>query len=146
VVSFGSGCALRDLPGVYAKVASYAPWIQGILGGDRNADPTSVASNKPAIISSTWGIALITGLAGLAALLAVVLIVIAGTHFLPPMHVPRDLAGLRSSESRLPFGRSLCARFLTPFSAVRRRGRSGEGEMEAGGEASDVPSTSGIST
>lgn len=76
LVSFGAGCAKSFYPGVYTKIATFAPWINDVVGGDRSIAPTTVASTKPEILSSVWGISLLA-LGGLVAILVVVAVAVA---------------------------------------------------------------------
>jgi hypothetical protein len=68
------------MPGIYTNVATFAPWIRNIIAGDRDSQATSTAASKPEIISSTWGIALLAGIACLCVLVAAGLVVAFGTY------------------------------------------------------------------
>lgn len=46
VVSFGRGCALPDLPGVYSRISQYQDWISRYTGAERTGF-VSVESNGP---------------------------------------------------------------------------------------------------
>merc|ERR1739840_52756 len=35
ITAFGIGCGNKDVPGVYADVAAFTPWIQNILSGNQ---------------------------------------------------------------------------------------------------------------
>lgn len=82
-MSFGAGCAQRNLPGVYTNVAAYSTWIRNIIGGDRENEATSTASSKPHIaelVSSAWGISILAALAALCFVLAVGLVIALSTY------------------------------------------------------------------
>lgn len=75
LVSFGAGCAKSFYPGVYTKISTFVPWVENILDGDRS-NPTIVSNAKPEILSTAWGISLLT-LGALVAVLMVVAVAVA---------------------------------------------------------------------
>ena len=57
VVSFGTGCALPMIPGVYARVSRYQEWILNVTG---NSQPGFVSFNSPGFDSDEGYICPIT--------------------------------------------------------------------------------------
>jgi len=53
VVSFGKGCARKDIPGVYARVDKFINWVKGVVEGIESGDQVLPTESPIAITSST---------------------------------------------------------------------------------------------
>jgi len=53
IVSFGSGCALANRPGMYTRLSFYYDWIQSYLTVMNQTTDTSISTIEPVFTSDT---------------------------------------------------------------------------------------------